>query len=189
LANVEIDEMFRFWRESTCSNSCKREIRKRKKKPTVSDKAAKILSNDDMPRRAMSSIKLLLDLSCDVFLDVEFLEGSGCDVYRLLLHLLAHVDVFYDGFGSTADEAELAGGGLCVGRWGIYFVCHVDGWQQSVVQAVYLYFSEHVASSLLNSMLVLGLLKLLLGKLLRSDLHKAIIVVGVMFWTSNLAMK
>lgn len=52
----------------------------KKKARTMSDIAAKILSNDNMPRWAVSSVKLLLDLSGDVFLDVELFEGGGCDV-------------------------------------------------------------------------------------------------------------
>lgn len=88
---------------------------------TVSDIAAKILSNDNVPRGAMFSIELLFDLSGDVFLDVEFLESRRRDVDRLLLHLLAHVDIFYDGFTSKAVLARRV---LCMSGRGIYFVCH-----------------------------------------------------------------
>jgi hypothetical protein len=91
----------------------------------MSDIAAKIFSDDNVPRRAMSSVELLLDLSGDVFLDVEFLEGRRRDVDRFLLHLLAHVNVFDDGFGATAYEARLAGHVFCLGGWCVYFVCHV----------------------------------------------------------------
>ncbi len=85
---------------------------------TVSDIAAKILSNDNMPRWAMSSIKLLLDLSGDVFLDVVFLESRRRDVDRFLLHNLAHVDTFDDGFRGTGNG--LAGHVLCIFVWFVH---------------------------------------------------------------------
>lgn len=93
----------------------------------MSDIAAKILSDNNMPCWTMSSIEFLLYLSCNVFLDIKFLEGSGRDVDRFLLHLLAHVDIFDGGLGRGAGEAKLAKlstQGLGLTRWGVYFICH-----------------------------------------------------------------
>ena len=63
--------------------------------------AAKVLADDDVPGWAVSAVELLLDLRGDVLLDVVLLEGGRGDVYALLLHLLTHVDIFYDGLGTT----------------------------------------------------------------------------------------
>lgn len=60
---------------------------------TMRDIAPKVLANDDMPCGAVPSVELLLDLRGDVLLDVVLLERGGRDIDRLLLHLLAHVDV------------------------------------------------------------------------------------------------
>lgn len=68
---------------------------------TVRDVAAKILANNNVPCRAMSSVKLLFDLSGDVLLDVVFFEGGGRDVHALLLQVLTHIDRFDDGFRAT----------------------------------------------------------------------------------------
>lgn len=70
----------------------------------MSDITAEVLSNNHMPGWTVSPIELLLDLRCDVLLDVVFLEGCGRDVDRLLLQLLAHVNVFDDCFGCIACE-------------------------------------------------------------------------------------
>ena len=62
--------------------------------------AAKVLADDDMPRRAMSSVKLLLDLCGNVLLDVVLFERDGRDIDRLLLHLLTHVHILDDSLGT-----------------------------------------------------------------------------------------
>src|SRR6266576_3459260 len=62
------------------------------------DIASKILSYDNMLCWPVSTVELLLDLCRNVLFDVEFLECSGCDVYALLLHFLAHVHIFNYGF-------------------------------------------------------------------------------------------
>ena len=85
---------------------------------TVSDIAAKILSNDNMPRWAMPSIKLLLDLSGDILLDVEFLESRRRYIDRFLLHFLRHVDIFDDGFQVVV---ALVGGVLSIVVWFFWF--------------------------------------------------------------------
>ena len=68
---------------------------------TVCNVASKILANNDVPCGAMSSVKLLLDLSGDILLDVVFLEGGGRDVHALRLQVLAHIDRFYNGFWAS----------------------------------------------------------------------------------------
>ena len=90
---------------------------------TMSNVAPKVLSNDDMPGGSMSSVKLLLDLCSNILLDVVFLEGSGRDVDALLLHVLAHVDVFDDGFGGGACEGGCSGS-LCGGCGDVHFGWH-----------------------------------------------------------------
>lgn len=51
------------------------------------NKAPKILPHNDMPRRPVLAIEILLDARRDVFLDVVFLERGACDVDGVLLHL------------------------------------------------------------------------------------------------------
>ena len=65
------------------------------------DIAAKVLTDDDVPGRTVSSVKLFLDLGSDILLDVVFFEGGGRDVHALLLEVLTHVDRFDDGFGAS----------------------------------------------------------------------------------------
>ena len=82
---------------------------------TVGDVAAKVLSDDDVPGWAVSTVELLLDLGSDVLFDVVLFECCGGDVYALLLHLLAHVDVFDDGFWAVG-AVLYDGGGVGGGR-------------------------------------------------------------------------
>ena len=93
---------------------------------TVSDIASKVLSDDDVPRRAMSSVKLLLDLSGDILLDIVFFEGRGCDVNTLLLQILAHIDRFDDGFGAsdTVVRRVLRSNTTIGGRYSVMLVGH-----------------------------------------------------------------
>lgn len=84
---------------------------------TMGDVAPEVLSDDDVPGGTVAFVELFLDLGGDVFLDAVFLEGCGCDVDALLLHLLRHVNVFDDGFGA-ADAAVLPGGRTGVGGGG-----------------------------------------------------------------------
>ena len=71
----------------------------------MGDVAAKILPNDYVPGGAMSAIGLFFNLSGDIFFDVEFLQGSGCDIDSLLLQLLAHVNILYDGLRPCSGAA------------------------------------------------------------------------------------
>ena len=76
---------------------------------TVCDIAPKVLADDDVPCRSMASVKLLLDLSRDVLLDVVLLQSNRRNLDGLLLHLLGHVDVLDGSLGHTiaaADESE-----------------------------------------------------------------------------------
>ena len=95
----------------------------------MGDIASKVLANDDVPGWAVSSVKFLLYMRCNVFLDVVFLECGGRDIDGLLLHLLAHVDILYDGlWWRGADEVWLSGscGGVCGRRRRVHFVWHED---------------------------------------------------------------
>lgn len=69
------------------------------RKPTMCHIAPKVLAHNDMPGRAMASVKFLLDLCGNVLLDVVFLESSGRDVDAFLLHVLTHIDILDDGLG------------------------------------------------------------------------------------------
>lgn len=88
--------------------------------------APEVSANDDVPGRTVALVKLLLDLRRDVFLDVVLFESSRGDVHALLLHLLAHVDVLDDRFGSPAASGTIGctaytcvgGSGRCVNFFG-----------------------------------------------------------------------
>ena len=86
------------------------------------DIASKVLADDDVPCGAVSSVELLLDLGGDVLLDVVLFESGGGDVYSLLLHLLAHVDILDDSLGALA---VVLGEGASIGAGrGVDFVGH-----------------------------------------------------------------
>lgn len=88
--------------------------------------APEVSANDDVPGRAVALVKLLLDLRRDVLLDVVLLESRRGNVHALLLHLLAHVDVLDDRFGSPAARSIgcitaytcVGGSGRCVNFFG-----------------------------------------------------------------------
>ena len=85
----------------------------------MSNVAPKILANDNMPRRAIPLIELLLDLRRNVLLDVVLVKCGGSDVDGFLLHLLRHVDVLDYGFGQAfLAWREACGGGLGVSLLG-----------------------------------------------------------------------
>ena len=73
---------------------------------TVCDVAAKVLADDDVPGWAVASVELLLDLCSNVLLNVVLLQRDGRDVDRLLLHLLAHINVFDYGLGAGAVDGR-----------------------------------------------------------------------------------
>jgi len=62
----------------------------------------------------MALVKLLLDVRGDVLFDVIVFEGGRGDVDAFLLHLLAHVYIFYDRLGARgagcAADARVGGG-------------------------------------------------------------------------------
>lgn len=66
----------------------------------VGYEASKVLPHNDVPRRAMPSVELLLDLCSDIFLNGVFLESCCGDLHALLLHLFYHINVFDDGLGA-----------------------------------------------------------------------------------------
>ena len=84
----------------------------------MGDIAPEVFSDDNVPGGAMPLIKLLLDVRGDVLLDIVLLEGGRGDVDALLLHVIAHVDVFDDRLGAGATsgtaDASICGGGHCV---------------------------------------------------------------------------
>ena len=93
---------------------------------TMGDIASKVLSNDNMPSWTVFPVELLFDISSNVLLDVILFEGDGCDVDRLLLQLLTHVDIFNDSFSRGADKVVLS----CVVYMRDRYVCcfrHCEG--------------------------------------------------------------
>lgn len=76
----------------------------RQKGHTMGDITAKVLSDYNMPSWTVFSVKLLLDLGGNVFLDVVFLQRRRCDIDAILLHLLAHINVFDDCFWCYASQ-------------------------------------------------------------------------------------
>ena len=112
---------------STVAKACEAPTRRRRIKRgprtlTVRDIASKVLADDDVPCGAVSSVELLLDLCSDVFLDVVLLERGGRDVDRLLLHLLAHVDVLDDRLRPRAGRVRR---GVGRGGDGFLFLRHI----------------------------------------------------------------
>ena len=73
----------------------------------MSDITAKVLSDYNMPSWTIFSIKLLLDLGGNVFLDVVLLQCCGRDIDAVLLHLLAHIDVLDDRFWRCTSQAGI----------------------------------------------------------------------------------
>jgi hypothetical protein len=59
---------------------------------------SEVSANHAVPCGVVLLVKLFLDVGCDVFLNVELLQGYICTVNRVLLHFLVHVCVFDDGF-------------------------------------------------------------------------------------------
>jgi hypothetical protein len=83
----------------------------RKDGRTVSDVAAEVATDDDVPGWVKLLITLALDVSCDILLDGMLLNGVGHNGDDLGLHLLAHVHIFYNRLGSRRG----LGGRQCTG--------------------------------------------------------------------------
>ena len=123
-ADIEVDEMFGFCEETKDVSGGSFDISNRithrdgDETRTMGDIAPKVFSDDNVPGGAMSLIKLLLDVRGDVLLNIVLFEGGRGDVDALLLHLIAHVDVFDDRLGAGATsrtaDASVCGSGHCV---------------------------------------------------------------------------
>ena len=75
---------------------------KGKRERTVSDIRAKVLANDDVPGGTVAFVKLLLDLSSNILLDIVLFQRARSNIDSFLLELIAHVDVFDDCLCSTS---------------------------------------------------------------------------------------
>ena len=64
----------------------------------VGDIGAEVPADDCMPGGVVLLVELLLDVGCDILLDVELLEGHIGAVNGILLHLLVHIGVLYYSF-------------------------------------------------------------------------------------------
>ena len=82
MTQVEVDEVFGF----------------------MGDIRAEVPSNDTVPGRVVLFVKLLLDESSDVFLDVVFVQSLDRSVDGIILHLLGHVRILYNGFLVTTHD-------------------------------------------------------------------------------------
>ena len=54
----------------------------------VRDVTSEVSSNNAVPGRVILPVKLLLDVSCDVFLDAELLYARSSAVDSVLLHVV-----------------------------------------------------------------------------------------------------
>jgi len=54
----------------------------------VCDIRAKVAAHDAMPGRVVLLVKLLLDVSCNILLDIVFLHSLRCAIDGILLHVL-----------------------------------------------------------------------------------------------------
>jgi len=59
----------------------------------MSDVGTKVPANNAVPCGVVLFVKLLLDVSCNVLLNVVLLQGLGGAVDSVLLHLLGHVRI------------------------------------------------------------------------------------------------
>ena len=59
---------------------------------------AEVAAHDAMPGWVVLLVKLFLDESRDVLLDIELFEGLSRNVDCVLLHVLRHVSVLYNCF-------------------------------------------------------------------------------------------
>merc|ERR1719184_711140 len=64
----------------------------------VGDIRPKVPPHDAVPGGVVLLVKFLLDVGCDVLLDVVLFQGLGGAVDSVLLHLLAHVSVLNHSF-------------------------------------------------------------------------------------------
>jgi len=67
----------------------------------------KVAPHDAVPGRVVLLVKLLFDVSRNVFLDVVFFEGLGGAVHRVLLHLLAHVRILNHRFSVSHRDSSI----------------------------------------------------------------------------------
>ena len=59
---------------------------------------SEVSADDAVPCGVVLLVELLLDVGCDILLNVELLQGHICTVDGVLLHFFVHVCVLDDGF-------------------------------------------------------------------------------------------
>ena len=59
--------------------------------------AAKVAADDAVPCGIVLFVELLLDVSGNILLNVVLLQGLGCAVNSVLLHVFRHISVLNDG--------------------------------------------------------------------------------------------
>lgn len=63
----------------------------------VGDVAAKVATNNAMPGGVILFVKLLLDVSGNVFFNIVLIKSLQCRIDGIVLHLFAHVGILHDG--------------------------------------------------------------------------------------------
>ena len=64
----------------------------------VGNVGAEVAAHDAMPGGIVLLVEFFLDVSCDVFFDVEFLQGYVGAIDGILLHFFVHVGMLDDCF-------------------------------------------------------------------------------------------
>ena len=73
----------------------------------VSDVRTEVSAYDAVPGRIIFFIKLFFYISCNIFLNIEFLKSNVCIINRILLHFLIHVCMLDHGLPLSCSHLIL----------------------------------------------------------------------------------